>query len=257
MRDRLWIGVWLVLAGCHPGGGAKEPVAADRCSDVVTGAVDRAYGPGGPSVEVVKAVKIRRCHVDGWSDAALACYAAAGSIGALLDCRGKMLGAQANALESQERQIRDDWEQLIAEHESVRDKMCGCADRACAAEVAHKAKPRDGSRHPVEHTSGREDVDERVHKADADMHACQKKLGGSAMDMAMAKMNEFGDAMCQCKDSACAQHVSDEMTKWGQEESRSHDWDDFKPTEEDAKKMADITKRMTDCMTKAMGAGTP
>src|SRR5687768_12020249 len=36
---------------------------------------------------------------------------------------------------------------------------------------------------------------------------------------AMAKMREFERAMCACKDSPCAQRVSDEMTKWAQQMS--------------------------------------
>jgi hypothetical protein len=80
---------------------------------------------------------------------------------------------------------------------------------------------------------------------------CKKKGG---MAEAMAKMGEFKDKMCKCTDAKCAQGVTEEMTKWSQEQAKGGD-KDMKPSEDDAKKIAEITKGMTDCMTKAMGAG--
>src|SRR6266511_4042001 len=46
---------------------------------------------------------------------------------------------------------------------------------------------------------------------------CKKKGGGGGAAEAMAKMSEFKDEMCKCKDAKCAQDVSDKMTKWSQE----------------------------------------
>jgi hypothetical protein len=68
----------------------------------------------------------------------------------------------------------------------------------------------------------------------------------------MAKMEEFAGKMCGCKDATCAQRVSEEMTKWGQEEAKK----DYKPTtfsDADQKRMTTATERLTKCMTKAMG----
>jgi hypothetical protein len=72
----------------------------------------------------------------------------------------------------------------------------------------------------------------------------------------MAKMQEFADKMCACKDAKCAQDVSDEMTKWGQEMSKEMD-EPPKMSEEDTEKAMNIGKRMGDCMVKAMGADLP
>ena len=80
---------------------------------------------------------------------------------------------------------------------------------------------------------------------------CKKKGG---MAEAKAKMNEFADKMCGCKDTKCAQGVSDEMTKWSTEMSKTASKDE-KPSEADMKDMEATTKKLTDCMQKAMGAG--
>jgi hypothetical protein len=70
---------------------------------------------------------------------------------------------------------------------------------------------------------------------------------------AMAKMREFSDKMCACKDSPCAQAVSDEMTKWAQE--MANQTEPVKMTEEDQKAATEIGARMGECMQKAMSAG--
>jgi hypothetical protein len=72
---------------------------------------------------------------------------------------------------------------------------------------------------------------------------------------AMAKMEEFTEMMCACRehDTACAQKVTDEMTKWSMEMARNagdERPDDISP--DDAKRMADITKKMGECAMKAM-----
>jgi len=78
------------------------------------------------------------------------------------------------------------------------------------------------------------------------------------MDEAIARMTELKDKKCACKETACAQTVSDEMMKWGQDRVKSGDYDpDMRPTDDESKRMPDVTKAMVDCMTKAMSAGSP
>ena len=81
---------------------------------------------------------------------------------------------------------------------------------------------------------------------------CKKKAGGGAGE-AMAKMTEFKDEMCKCKDAKCAQDVSDRMTKWSQEQSKTQK--EAKMSDEDTKKAAAIGEEMGKCMQSAMGAG--
>ena len=83
---------------------------------------------------------------------------------------------------------------------------------------------------------------------------CKKKGGGGGAAEAMAKMSEFKDEMCKCKDAKCAQDVSDKMTKWSQEQSKTQK-EPPKMSEEDTKKAAAIGEEMGKCMQAAMGAG--
>ncbi|MEO6772640.1 MAG: hypothetical protein ABI467_06405 [Kofleriaceae bacterium] len=77
----------------------------------------------------------------------------------------------------------------------------------------------------------------------------------TSTDKAMSAMTKFRDEMCACTDSACAQRVSDEMTKWGQEEARN-DQNPPKMTEDDVKRFTRLGEIMGTCMQKAMGGGT-
>ena len=70
----------------------------------------------------------------------------------------------------------------------------------------------------------------------------------------MKKMSEFRDQMCACKDSACAQKVSDVMTQWAQDQAKDNA-EPPKMTEEDTKKFTQIGEDMGKCMQKAMGGG--
>lgn len=81
---------------------------------------------------------------------------------------------------------------------------------------------------------------------------CKKK--GGAGD-AIAKMTDFKDQMCKCADKACADKVTEQMTKWGQDMAKEGGDKAAAISEDDTKKMAAVTEEMTKCMTKAMTAG--
>jgi hypothetical protein len=81
---------------------------------------------------------------------------------------------------------------------------------------------------------------------------CKKKGGAGE---AVAKMEEFSKAMCECKDKACADKVNADMSKWGTEMAKTAGKADEKPDPELAKKSADIMTKYTECMTKLMMAG--
>lgn len=86
--------------------------------------------------------------------------------------------------------------------------------------------------------------------------ACKKKGGDNGAAAAMAKMTEFKDEMCKCKDAKCAQDVSDKMTKWGQEQSKTQK-EPPKMSDADQKKAAAIGEEMGKCMQTAMAATPP
>jgi hypothetical protein len=81
---------------------------------------------------------------------------------------------------------------------------------------------------------------------------CKKK--GGAGD-AINKLTDFKDQMCKCADKACAEKVTEGMTKWGQDMAKEGGDKEAKISEDDTKKMAAVTEEMTKCMTKAMMAG--
>ena len=70
---------------------------------------------------------------------------------------------------------------------------------------------------------------------------------------AMAEMAQFRDQMCACKDTACAQHVSDDMTKWGQKLAKEQS-EPPQFSEEDTRRATEIGETMGKCMQHAMGA---
>jgi len=77
-----------------------------------------------------------------------------------------------------------------------------------------------------------------------------KKKGGDAM----AKMGEFKDHMCACKegDKDCAMKVQKEMADYAE---ANKDMKDQKMSDEDMKKATEIGMEMAKCSSKAMGAG--
>ena len=79
---------------------------------------------------------------------------------------------------------------------------------------------------------------------------CKKKTDGGAGE-AMAKMTEFKDEMCKCKDAKCAQDVSSKMTAWTQEQAKSGA---AKMSEADTKKAQTIGEELGKCMASAMTA---
>lgn len=74
---------------------------------------------------------------------------------------------------------------------------------------------------------------------------------GEALD----KMQAFTETMCQCKDPACAQKISDDITKWAEEMSKVYK-DPPHMSEQDQKRADEIGERMGKCMKEAMGAGS-
>jgi hypothetical protein len=81
---------------------------------------------------------------------------------------------------------------------------------------------------------------------------CKKKGGAGE---AMAKMSEFKDQMCACKDKACADKVQDSMNKWSAENAKNAGDSKDKPDEKTMKEMQDVGTKYGECMAKAMGGG--
>lgn len=75
-------------------------------------------------------------------------------------------------------------------------------------------------------------------------------------EAAMHTFDQFTGEMCQCKDAACAMHVSDDMTRWAT--SMQKEWEPPpKLDEAQMKRATEMGQRMGECMTKAMAAADP
>jgi hypothetical protein len=82
---------------------------------------------------------------------------------------------------------------------------------------------------------------------------CKKKGGAGE---AMAKMSEFKDKMCACKDKKCADDVQAAMSTWSAESAKSAgDKKPEAPDEKTMKEMQEVGTKYGECMAKAMGAG--
>lgn len=74
--------------------------------------------------------------------------------------------------------------------------------------------------------------------------ACKKK--GASAGEAIARFSEFTDRVCACKDRACTERVTEDMTKWSMDMQRSHR--DAKPTADEMKRMTDLGQRYGECV---------
>ncbi len=81
---------------------------------------------------------------------------------------------------------------------------------------------------------------------------CKKKAASGNASEAIAKMTDFKDRMCACKDAACAKAVNEEMTKWAQEEAKKTNGP-VSLSEADQKKSSEIGTALGECLQKAGG----
>ena len=82
---------------------------------------------------------------------------------------------------------------------------------------------------------------------------CKKKDNGNTAAEAMKTMEELKNKMCACKDAKCAQDVSDEFSKWSQEQAKNQK-EPPKLTNEQQTKAAAMGEEMGKCLQTAMGA---
>jgi len=78
------------------------------------------------------------------------------------------------------------------------------------------------------------------------------------VDIMFEAMERFTDDMCRCQDAPCAQRVSEDLTRWAQDQAKT-EAEQPQMTEEDQKRAMDIGQRMGTCMQNAMmgsGAGS-
>jgi len=67
----------------------------------------------------------------------------------------------------------------------------------------------------------------------------------------LAKLEEFTDKICECKDKACVDKVNKEMTEWMKANADKAK----EPSDSDKEKATKIMARMMECSKKAMTGG--
>jgi hypothetical protein len=73
----------------------------------------------------------------------------------------------------------------------------------------------------------------------------------------VAQIERFQQDMCSCRDKACADRVTEALTKWGQEMAKQANNKDDKPDAELTKRMGEIMEKYTSCMTKLLSDPLP
>ncbi|MEO8843962.1 MAG: hypothetical protein ABI591_27840 [Kofleriaceae bacterium] len=77
----------------------------------------------------------------------------------------------------------------------------------------------------------------------------------SWFDDAMVKMRGFSDAMCACKDMACAQKVGTDMSTWSAQMEKDHP-EQPKLTDDQTKTATELGQKLGECMGKFSGGGS-
>ena len=143
---------------------------------------------------------------------------------------------------------------------SFKDQVCACKDEACVDGVKKDMdKWMEGNKDlkKKEPSEAQKKRGDEIFKA---LDECKEKIEGTAgaakVGEAVTKMKGFADAMCACKDAACANKVNDEMAAYAKTMMDMK----AKPTEAQMKEMTEISTRLGECMGKAMapadGAGS-
>jgi hypothetical protein len=144
---------------------------------------------------------------------------------------------------------------LWARH--YRDVACGCSDETCARgaqtdlddwKSRHKAKLTNAQ------TTDVASLGNQLARCQSIAAATPSALSNGSFDGAMAKMEQFKNEMCTCKDTKCAQKVSDEMSTWAQNMAKTNR-EPPRMSEADTKRATEIGEQMGKCMQTAMGAG--
>jgi hypothetical protein len=81
-------------------------------------------------------------------------------------------------------------------------------------------------------------------------------LGSATARRALKAMEEFRDRLCACKDAACAEEVSSDMTKWSQEMSRT---EKSPPalSDAEAERAGAIGDKMGECLQNVLASSPP
>jgi hypothetical protein len=155
----------------------------------------------------------------------------------------------------------DKWDKAISQMDGFKDKMCACKDKACTDGVEKEVSAWESTMKDTFKKDEKppEKLMEKGDKIEKEMRECRKAVektaGAADAAILLKKMTDFKVQMCACKDSACATKVTDDMTKWSQEQAKASSGNT--PDEDTMKKSSEIATKMGECMQKAMTPPTP
>ena len=144
-----------------------------------------------------------------------------------------------------------------------RDNMCACGDATCTKRVSDdmsdwSLRASKRRKTPLRYT----DAETRAATQIGDsMGKCMQVATGVAhlpeptspgASEALETMTHFKDEMCACKDTGCAQKVSDEMATWSQDQAKQHAKEPPKMSDDEIKRATDLGEAMGKCMQRAM-----
>ena len=98
------------------------------------------------------------------------------------------------------------------------------------------------------------EVDERWYLRDLPTHV----QAGGKWKPVIARMSEFADRMCKCKDEACGEAVESDYYAWLREWTRQNrDEEDNTPEEDVMTQLSEISRRFSSCQMNLSSGGAP
>jgi hypothetical protein len=154
-------------------------------------------------------------------------------------------------------------EQLLAEMTSFTQRMCACADKACAQGVLDEFKlwgdameknPEAAKPPPPELAPAFNDLGTRfgectMRSMGAEDPNAVNGPPASFQESVLIDMTALADRMCACTEPACVKSVEDEFTAFNAKIATDPAAQQ-KPTDEQAEKLTVQTSRYYDCSTK-------
>lgn len=142
------------------------------------------------------------------------------------------------------------FEILTEDLESWRDQACKCKDAPCIEKLSKDVgKGLEYAEYQFDRDADIPDgALDKIRKVSEERKECEATAKGG---VAIAKMKEFRDRMCACKDEKCSEAVNTDMTEW----TRLQAGDKYAPSSYELRKqMEPITKEFADCSMKLLAS---
>lgn len=248
-----------VLLGCDRGG--PNPTA--ECTPIGEAFIKRMRLKNPGDDAKVKSLIVKHCVDDHWVAEFRTCIARATTAADRWTCESEHLtDSQRDKLERDVSGYNESpAAEAMAKMEGFRDKFCGCKDAKCAQDVSDEMVKwsREMSEQMKEPPKMTEADQKRAAEIGEQMGRCMQKAMATEPPAApvqgvaeqLAVMESFKTKMCACKDDECARGVSDEMTKWSQQQVNNHKQPPRYAADEE-KKQAELGEAIGKCLQTAM-----